>query len=61
MGWYESQQLLNEDRLPNSNLDLLLRKKFILQRMIRYSHLIFVTENIDIYQHDTICQNSNMY
>ena len=34
MGWYESQQILNEDRLPNSNLDLLLRKKFILQRMI---------------------------
>lgn len=35
MGWYESQQLLNEDRLPNSNLDLLLRKKLILQRMIQ--------------------------
>ena len=35
MGWYESQQLLNEDRLPNSNIDLLLRKKFILQRMIK--------------------------
>lgn len=35
MGWYESQQILNEDRLPNNNLDFLLRKKVILQRMIQ--------------------------
>lgn len=34
MGWYESQQILNEDRLPVNNLDFLLRKKFILQKMI---------------------------
>ena len=34
MGWYESQQILNEDRLPASNIDLLLRKKTILQKMI---------------------------
>jgi hypothetical protein len=34
MGWYESQQILNEDRLPNSHLDLLVRQKAIKQRMI---------------------------
>ncbi len=34
MGWYESQQILNEDRLPNSNLGLLLKQKSIKNSMI---------------------------
>ena len=35
MGWYESQQILNEERVPSHHLDLLIRKKYILLRMIR--------------------------
>ncbi len=34
MGWYESQQILNEDRLPPAPIDLLTRRKNIQQRMI---------------------------
>lgn len=34
MGWYESQQILNENRLPNSNLDLLVGESAIKARMI---------------------------
>ena len=29
MGWYESQQILNQDRLPVNNLEFLLKKKNI--------------------------------
>ena len=35
MGWYESQQILNEDRLPSTHIDLMLRKESILTCMIR--------------------------
>lgn len=34
MGWYESQQILNEDRLPTTKLELLTQRKPIKQRMI---------------------------
>ena len=34
MGWYESQQILNEDRLPPAPIDLLTRRASIQQRMI---------------------------
>ena len=34
MAWYESQQLLNEDRLSDQPLTLIFKKDHILRRMI---------------------------
>jgi hypothetical protein len=52
MGWYESQQILSENRTYNNVLDLILGKKTTMQKMIQEeafkSQLLSAREELNI-------------